>query len=138
MAGYFGWGNEGEIINRYWVWMNVTILMFAVIAAVAFWAGAPMGKQTTTIVYAILMSGVVLLISGLEDDMYFLINEGKLPSNDVQWTWMSQYRAWGFWNTRTHLLWMGFWLFLVLPVLWILIYRITHRYRVSVTIRSIK
>lgn len=135
MAGYFGWGSEGEILPRYWIWMNVTILMFAVVSAVAFWAGAPMGKQTTQIVYGILISGVVLLISGLEDVMYFLINEGKLPADNKQWTWMAQYRAWGFWNTKTHLIWMSVWLFIVLPLLWILVYKSTRHYRISVSIR---
>jgi hypothetical protein len=136
IAGYYGRGDESNIVESYWTWMNVIILMFSVVAAVAFWAGAPMSKQTTQIIYGILVSGFILLISGFEDVMYFL-NHGNLPAADVQWTWMAQYRMWGFWNTRCHLLWMSFWLFMVLPFVWIVIYQTTRKYRVSVAIRKI-
>lgn len=94
-----GWGQKDphSVIGMYWMWQNLTMLMFGVIATTAFWVASPAKSPTTVyITGALLATGFIFAVSGLLDTIYFVAGAGSLPSVDVQWTWMPQYRIWVF------------------------------------------
>jgi hypothetical protein len=57
-------------------------------------------------------STAIIIGSGLEDCLYFLLGAHGFPANNVIWTWMYEYKyfQWHFWNTTSQILWTIFWL----------------------------
>jgi len=135
LVGYYNFGGSADTaLYNYWKWGFLFFMTVFTTIAVAFWAGAPKTQVTYYIMVGIILTGFILIFGGFEDYMFFALNQG-LPPNEVQWAWMFQYRLFKQWNTRMHLMWMGFWLLVVLPVMWAFIFKISQKYRISVMVR---
>ena len=118
--------------NFYILCITATMLLFGVSAAVVAYVSfqkSPLGKTVAT---SIMASTVILLISGLEDIIFFVM-AGGFPANDVNWNWMLQTNIFGGWNTSSHLLWAVFWLGLVLPGALYFFFKKIGRYKVKIT-----
>jgi len=104
---------------RYWAWQSVVWVLIGLAVATAYWAGAPSGCRTKYIVFGILVTFVIILVSNLLDWMYFWFNNYVLPPIDQKWTWMPQSWALGFdWGTPEQIQWTVAWL-LTIPLLWL-------------------
>lgn len=124
-------GNVKDIWLHYILWMNISTVTMGVVGATAFWAGS----QTffaKRVAQGIFLSSIIIMVSGLEDTLYFLLGSGGFPSENKQWTWMFQHFLFGNWTTSSHLTWMFIWLLAVLPVLWLFLIISLRKYQIRV------
>jgi len=118
--------------SNYIFWITATMFMFGVAAAVVSYILFQKSPLAETLATSIIVSTILLIVSGLEDFLYFMW-AGGLPAGDVQWTWMFQHKLFGSWSTNLHILWMLFWLGLVLPAALYYFLRETGKYTVKIT-----
>lgn len=102
--------------ERYWTSLGVIIVFSSVFLAGGYWATSP--NPSMSLIIAVLLSGFIVFVSGLEDILYFAIAVGWLPSPHIQWSWMFQYKLFGTWNSYLHIAWCTMWLCIGLPAIW--------------------
>ena len=125
--GLFNLGGESTeriTVWRYWVAMSALVIIIGGGMTIAFWSGSLFQKQQVpTVMFGVFGSMIIILVSTVWDIMFFLYSGGLLPET-VQWTWMMQYRLFGYWTTKEQLIWTTGWLAL-LPVLWFILFRVS-------------
>jgi len=99
--------------GSYWgyvFWFNISIIVAGFCLALAFFMDGNIRLGTTT-------SGafVILVVSGFEDVLFFLLNVGAFPPLYRNWEWHIFFSIFRVWNTVLHLVWAGIWLGFVLP-----------------------
>ena len=121
--------------SHYLFWFTALILMFgfgcAALIKVAY-SYSPVGNYLAGMV---VVADIILYVGNFEDDMYFLLGQHGFPSNNIQWSWMYQYKLFGFWTTTNQIEWSIFWLLIVLPTSIYLFSRVIRKYRINVSIR---
>ncbi len=104
--------------NNYSFWLAVTLSMpgiaMSVVTCAIYW---PFKRIRTVLPAAILACTFVLLISGLEDWIYFAFGANELPPPDMRWNWLLQNRIFGFWDTTTQVVWTLLWMLIAIPLI---------------------
>ncbi len=110
--------------NNYASWLAVNISMPGIAMSVLTCAFYWKFKRIRIILpLAILACTLILLISGLEDCIYFLFGQNAFPAANQNWNWLLQSRLFGFWNTTIHIIWTIIWVFAAIPVVSFMLYR---------------
>jgi hypothetical protein len=80
---------------------------------------------------AVLACTLILLISGLEDLIYFALGANGFPAANMNWNWLLQSRLFGFWNTTIHVIWTAFWVLFAIPMVSFVLHRKMQRSKSS-------
>jgi len=115
--------------SHYWFWLTVLILAFGFCCAALMkvtYSYSPVGDYLAGMV---VVADILLYVGNFEDDMYFLLGQHSFPSNTTQWTWMEQYKLFGFWTTSNQIVWSIFWLLIVLPAAIYVFTRAIRKYK---------
>jgi len=113
--------NTWAVLLRYWAWQNAFWMLFGVIVAFAYWAGAKSDRETTIISIMIVITFGMVLMSNLLDWAFFWFNTYAFPPIEQKWTWMPQ--SWLFgqdWGTVAQMRWTVGWL-LAIPLAWYIV-----------------
>ncbi len=110
--------------NNYASWLAINISLPGVAMSVLTCAFYWNSKHIRTrLPLAILACTLILLISGLEDCIYFTFGQKAFPEANQNWSWLLQSRLFGFWNTTMHIIWTIIWLFIAIPTVSFVLYR---------------
>ncbi len=104
--------------NNYAFWLAVTLSMpgiaMSVVTCAIYWS---VKRVRAVLPGAILACTFVLLVSGLEDWIYFALGANELPAPDMRWNWLLQNRVFGFWDTTTQVVWTMLWMLIAIPLI---------------------
>ena len=114
--------------QTYWAMLGIAMLAVGVFGAVVVKFSLPNRALSTKLSVAILFSTVVMIVGNLEDWLYFILGQRSIPSLDTNMNWLFQASLNnGYWFMWQLLIWSIFWLFFVLPMGLLLIFRYPKR-----------
>lgn len=119
-------GQEAQYLI-YGFWFTAVMFMFGFGIACALGYVYRASKAGGVLFGTVVVATALLIISGFEDCMYFLLGQGSFPANNVNWDWMIQAKWWGFWNTTDVIAWLSIWL-LILALFLGLVLKFAKRY----------
>ena len=88
----------------YWVVYTVAFVIFSVIVSLMYWLGSEKTMKDLKLSLALLATVNILMISGLQDVMFYILLAGGLPPNDVVWWWVPWFHIVGTWTTPMQIL----------------------------------
>jgi hypothetical protein len=103
--------------QTYWLMLGIAMLAVGVFGAVVVKFSLPNRALSTKLSVAILFSTVVMIVGNLEDWLYFILGQQSLPGWDANLNWLFQASLNnGYWFTWQLAVWSVVWLFVVLPL----------------------
>jgi hypothetical protein len=108
----------------YWAMLGIAMLAVGVFGAIVVKLSLPNRALSTKLSVGILFSTVVMIVGNLEDWLYYIIGQQSIPALDTNMNWLFQASLNnGYWFMWQLIIWSSFWLFVVLPIGLILIFR---------------
>lgn len=88
----------------YWIVYTVAFVVFSVIVSLMYWLGSKKTMKDLKFSLALLATVNILMMSGLQDVMFYILWAGGLPPNDVVWWWVPWFYIVGTWTTPMQIL----------------------------------
>ena len=101
-------------------WFTLLMASFGILVALillAVYYKSPIGK---ILFGTIISSTAIILFSGFEDCMYFILGNHVFPPESTNWVWMWQSKTslFGYyWVSSRQIEWTLFWMVIVLPII---------------------
>jgi hypothetical protein len=125
--------------NQYGTLFSLVMLSYGIVSAVAILL-VSRSRLTSRIAGAVVFASVVFWVASLEDWLYFTIGYffygQPYPGWSVQWSWMGQsqtvsyWLGWnGSWTTVNMLAWTLVWLFIILPIGLVTVFKLPKVHR---------
>lgn len=88
----------------YWIVYTVAFVVFSVIVSLMYWLGSKKAMKDLKFSIALLVTVNILMISGLQDAMFYILWARGLPLNDVVLWWAPWFHIVGTWTTPMQIL----------------------------------
>ena len=88
----------------YWIAYTTAFVIFSVIISLMYWLGSKKTIKDLKFSLALLVTVNILMISGLQDIIFYILWAGGLPPNNVVWWWVPWYHIIGTWTTPLQIL----------------------------------
>jgi hypothetical protein len=127
--------------NKYGAALNAEMLIFGIFGSVLIKIALPGRRIGTCFALTVLITSILFVVGNLEDWLYFFVGYfgfgQPLPAWNINWNWMPQatwaaplFYPFGFnnsWTTLNQVVWSILWLFVVLPVGIVVIFKFPKR-----------
>jgi hypothetical protein len=87
----------------YWTVYTAVFVLFSATISMMYWLGSSKTARDLKLALGILVTVVVLMLSGLQDVMFFVLWKGGLPPNNVVWWWVPWVHIFGTWTSLTQI-----------------------------------
>jgi hypothetical protein len=88
----------------YWIVYTVAFVAFSITVSLMYWLGSKKTTRDLKFSIALLVTVNILMISGLQDIMFYILWAGGLPPNNIIWWWIPWYNIVGTWTTSMQIL----------------------------------
>lgn len=88
----------------YWIVYTVAFVAFSIIVSLMYWLGSKKTMKDLKFSIALIATVNILMISGLQDVMFYILWAGGLPPNNIIWWWAPGYNIIGTWTTAMQIL----------------------------------
>ena len=110
--------------QTYWTMLGIAMLAVGIFGAFVVKFSVPNRRLSSKLALAILFSTVVMIVGNLEDWLYYILGQQSLPGWGTNMNWLFQASLNnGYWFMWQLAIWSVFWLFFVLPVGLVVIFK---------------